>query len=678
MRKYFKGAISLLLCAAIIVSFGVSALAALEVSTAPEDADDDGTTILDEAAITEKVDALIKEYSDVSLVNSSTLSIAYTYLATGDSWYYNPDMWFYSASIYKVPLMMIMAEKESKGEITQDTDIMGLPLSQVEQIVLVDSNNDYAHNTMSYLTGETVKKSYEKATRPMYQAYSSLPESYYHSDFVNYSYFTARFMDDVMCTLYNDQSRFPNIIGLLKTAQPDRYFHLNLGNTYEIAQKYGYYKDSRGSEWHNNTGIIYTPNPIVVTVMTENAKQGEQFMGDLAELFVNYTLELDNKLADYKAEQERIAAEEAAAEQAAAEAEAKAQAEEEARIAKEEADKKAAEEAAQRAAEKEAEAAERKVVIKKILKYVAIAGAVILAILIAVKALSVIRKRREDEDMPRSRRGKSRRRDDYDDYDDDEDEEDDDDGYYYDDDDEYYGDDEDEDEEDDDDDEYDDEDDDEEAYEVKRSRPADRKKASPLSALLHKKADSGRKRSRNYDDEDDYEDEEDDDEDMSVYTPRKAAGASVSAARRRALADEDEDEDDYPVISRKAASPAKNKQSAVSARKAAAYDDDEDDYDEDEDDYPSVSRRSASAPKAKQNAAPVRKAAAYDDDEDDYDEDEDEEDYAPVSRSSRVSVNAKRKIAPVRSSSAYDEDDDEDEDIAPRRGLGRGKSGFRR
>ncbi len=677
MRKYFKGAISLLLCAAIIVSFGVSALAALEVSTAPEDADDDGTTILDEAAITEKVDALIKEYSDVSLVNSSTLSIAYTYLATGDSWYYNPDMWFYSASIYKVPLMMIMAEKESKGEITQDTDIMGLPLSQVEQIVLVDSNNDYAHNTMSYLTGETVKKSYEKATRPMYQAYSSLPESYYHSDFVNYSYFTARFMDDVMCTLYNDQSRFPNIIGLLKTAQPDRYFHLNLGNTYEIAQKYGYYKDSRGSEWHNNTGIIYTPNPIVVTVMTENAKQGEQFMGDLAELFVNYTLELDNKLADYKAEQERIAAEEAAAEQAAAEAEAKAQAEEEARIAKEEADKKAAEEAAQRAAEKEAEAAERKVVIKKILKYVAIAGAVILAILIAVKALSVIRKRREDEDMPRSRRGKSRRRDDYDDYDDDEDEEDDDDGYYYDDDDEYYGDDEDEDE-DDDDDEYDDEDDDEEAYEVKRSRPADRKKASPLSALLHKKADSGRKRSRNYDDEDDYEDEDDEDEDMSVYTPRKAAGASVSAARRRALADEDEGDDDYPVISRKAASPAKNKQSAVSARKAAAYDDDEDDYDEDEDDYPSVSRRSASAPKAKQNAAPVRKAAAYDDDEDDYDEDEDEEDYAPVSRSSRVSVNAKRKIAPVRSSSAYNEDDDEDEDIAPRRGLGRGKSGFRR
>ena len=324
MRKHTKGAISLLLCAAIIVSLGVSALAALEVSTAPEDTDDNGTTILDEAAITEKVDALIKQYTDVSLVNSSTLAIAYTYLATGDSWYYNPDMWFYSASIYKVPLMMIMAEKESNGEITQDTDIMGLPLSQVEQVVLVDSNNDYAHNTMSYLTGETEKKSYEKATRPMYQEYSSLPESYYHSDFVNYSYFTARFMDDVMCTLYNDQSRFPNIIGLLKTAQPDRYYHLNLGNTYDIAQKYGYYKDSRSDEWHNNTGIIYTPNPIVLTVMTENAKGAEQFMGDLAELFVNYTLDLDNQLADYKAEQERIAAEEAAAEQAAAEAEAQA------------------------------------------------------------------------------------------------------------------------------------------------------------------------------------------------------------------------------------------------------------------------------------------------------------------------------------------------------------------
>lgn len=631
MRRHIKAIISLLLCAAMVVSVGVSAFAALEVSAAPEDTGD-GSTILDEAAISEKVNALIKQYTDSSLVDSSKLAIAYTYLATGDSWYYNPDMWFYSASIYKVPLMMIMAEKESKGEITQDTDILGLPLSQVEKIVLVDSNNDYAHNTMRYLTGETVKKSFEKGTRPMYQAYSSLPESYYHSDFVEYSYFTARFMNDVMCTLYNDQSRFPNIIGLLKMAQPQNYYHLKLGDTYQIAQKYGYYKDARNTEWHNNTGIIYTPNPIVLTVLSADARKGEQFMGDLAELFVNYTLELDTQLADYQAEQKRAEEEKLAAEQAAAEAEAQAKAEEEARIAKEEADKKAAEEAALRAAEKEEKAAERKAVISKILKYVGIAGAVILALLIAAGIISSMNKRRELEAAPRGRRGRYRDYDDYDDYD--EYDEDDDDGYYDDD----YG--------------YDDEDEeDEDDY-----APPARKMPSPFAGLLHKDAaPAGKARRGARDIDDDYEDDEDDD--VMIYRRGKPSGASVSAMRRRAFAAEtvDDDEDDYSAPVR---SVSKLRRSASPVKTAPVYDDEDED---DEDDYAPPAR---SVSKLRRGASPVKTAPVYDD------EDEDEEDdYAPPVRTASKS---RRSSASTKKSAAYD---DEDGDDFPAM-FGRNKGGY--
>ena len=563
MKRHSKGVISALLCAAMLFSIGINAFAALEVSKPPETTGNE-SSILDDAAISAQVDELIQQYVTAGYVKESELAIAYTYLATGDSWYRNPDMWFYSASIYKVPLMMIMAEKEAKGEIDAQTDIKGLPLAQVEKIVLVDSNNDYAHNTMSYLTGETDKKSFEKGTRPMYQAYSSLPENYYHKDFVEYSYFTARFMNDVMCTLYNEQSRFPNIIGLLKQANPGKYYHLVLGDNFEIAQKYGYFKDSRGTEWHNNTGIIYTPNPIVLTVLSADAKRGEQFMGDLAALFVDYTLELDSQLASYKAEQERLEQERIAAEKAAAEAEAKAKAEEEARIAKEEADRKAAEEAALRAAEKEQKAAERKASISKILKYVGIAGAGILVILIVVGILTTIRKRRalEEDEMPPEHRGfrKGAETDDEDDEDDDLDED-------------------------------------------------EEPRKAGLGGLLRGKSAPARRRNS---------DEDEDDDDDDDLPPRRGTGASIAAMRRRAAAEEDRDDEEdeeeeeaprivsrTPVKVQRAPAPA-----PAPARKAPAYEEEE--SEEEEEDIDSTLAYMKSAP-----VRPTRPAA---DDEDDEEE----------------------------------------------------------
>ena len=555
MRRHIKGIISLFLCAVIVASVGVSAFAALEVSKAPEDTEN-GQSILDDAVISARVDELIGQYVTAGYVKESELAIAYTYLATGDSWYRNPDMWFYSASIYKVPLMMIMAEKESKGEIDQQTDIKGLPLAQVEKIVLVDSNNDYAHNTMSYLTGLTDKKSFEKGTRPMYQAYSSLPEDYYHKDFVEYSYFTARFMNDVMCTLYREQSRFPNITGLLKQANPQNYYHLKLGDTYEIAQKYGYFKDSRQTEWHNNTGIIYTPNPIVLTVLSADAKKGEQFMGDLAELFADYTLELDSQLAAYKAEQERLEQERIAAEKAAAEAEAKAKAEEEERLAKAEADRKAAEEAALRAAEKEEKAAERKAAISKMLKYIGIAGTGVLVILIVVGILSSIRKRKalEEEELQPDRRSlRNKEEADTEEFDDDDGE-------------------------------LDGEEDDE-------------PRKSGFGGLLRKKSASARRRIS-----DDDEGEGGDDEDE--FFGRRGRAVSVAAMRRSAAVEEEEEEDEEeddetPVrVSRKPAN--------TPARKAPVYEEDEDEDDID-------------AALAYMKTAPARPSQAAEDEDDEED-----------------------------------------------------------
>ncbi len=354
MKKPFRIFLSLLLAASVCVSLPCAAFAdgqdtAQSAGNGEETAEPE-MTIFDPDELQSMVDSFIQEYSGYG-VKADNISFAYTYLATGETWFYNPDTWYYSASMYKVPLMMILAEKEANGELTQESDVKGLTLAYAEESILVYSNNDYAHLMLNYLGTD-------KEAREMYKQFSSLPDDYYDPDFIDYSYFTVRFMNDVMTTLYNAPERFPHIIDCLKRAQPTDYFHLYIDPELEVAQKYGSYK-----EFNNTSGIIYTPNPVILTVMTSDLARAELVIGEAAKMFVDYTYTLDGKLNSYKEEKAR--AEEEAKQKAAEEA--AAQAEEEARLAKEAEEKAAAEEAARQAelaAQQEAE--ERAALMEKI------------------------------------------------------------------------------------------------------------------------------------------------------------------------------------------------------------------------------------------------------------------------------------------------------------------------
>ena len=271
--------------------------------------------ILDAEALQSLVESFIAEKG----LNPDRLSVGYVYTATGDTWYYNPDTWYYSASIYKVPLMMLLAQQEYNGEITRDTKLKGLPLGYAEEVILTYSHNDYAHLMMSVVADT------EPECRDMYKQFVDLPDDYYISDFRDYSYFTARFMTQVLTTLYNNQERFPNILDCLLVAQPEHYFRVYLSQ-YSIAQKYGSFRDYSNRDWNHTAGVIYTPNPILLTIMTQDEPEPEYLIAELAKRMVDYTLELDGKLDAYRAEQENA--------RLAAEAEAE-RAEEEARLAEE-------------------------------------------------------------------------------------------------------------------------------------------------------------------------------------------------------------------------------------------------------------------------------------------------------------------------------------------------------
>lgn len=286
MRAFFralKGILALALSASLLA---VPAFA---------EGDETPAGIIDE----EQLNELVAQYIEEKNLNAGKISVGYCYTATGDTWLYNGDAWYYSASMYKVPLMMILAEREYSGELTQESDLNGLTLARAEESILTYSNNDFAHLMMHYIGTD-------RECRELYQQYSDLPVEEYDPDFYDYSYFSARFMTDVMKTLYFENERFPHIVDCLKPAQPGAYFRRDMGGEYEIAQKYGSYK-----EFNSTAGIVYTPNPFILVVMTRDLTiaGGENVIAELAVKFKDYTLQLDNELEQYQ--QAQAAAEEA-------------------------------------------------------------------------------------------------------------------------------------------------------------------------------------------------------------------------------------------------------------------------------------------------------------------------------------------------------------------------------
>lgn len=290
-RGLFRRAVSLLLASVCTVGC-IGAAAHAEESAA------ETSSIINDKELTGIVESFMSERG----ISKNGFSIGFCYTVTGDTWYYNGDKWFYPASVYKVPLMMQIAEKVSSGELTQEDTIQGLSVSTLEEYILTYSNNDYAHTVRTYLGGDEVWRDYAKQ-------YANLSDEEYDPDYMEFCYFSNRYITEVMKTLYFSPERFPNIIDCLLSAEPEHYFKLSMRDTYPIAQKYGSFCDSYGQNFNHTTGIVYTENPCIITVMTCNVPNYEKVISDAAIMMTEYSLSLDKKLKAYKEEQAAAAAE---------------------------------------------------------------------------------------------------------------------------------------------------------------------------------------------------------------------------------------------------------------------------------------------------------------------------------------------------------------------------------
>ncbi len=282
---------------------GLLALLLLPVWICGASASDD--SLIDEEELNQWMDSYIREHSLDG--DYQRFSVGFCYTATGEFWYYDADQWMYSASLYKVPVSMLMAEKEAAGELSQESVVLGMPLQYWESTALTASNNDSGHAMVDYLGGTYLGKCSDMTIR-----FTDLPEDYFIDDFYQSSYYTARYMTQVMKTLYDGgEEKFPHVIEYLLPAQPDGYLNLSLKGRFELAQKYGAYQEPNGNNNNHIAAIVYTPTPIIVTVMTRNVGGYQDRIAEVGAYLADYSLSLDAKAKER--EEARIAQEAAAA-----------------------------------------------------------------------------------------------------------------------------------------------------------------------------------------------------------------------------------------------------------------------------------------------------------------------------------------------------------------------------
>ena len=247
---------------------------------------------------------LIEDFLDERGIAHDRFRLGYTYTGTNETWYYNGDVWSYSASVYKLPLMMMLAQKVANGELKQDDKVCGVDLTYAETSVLTYSNNDYAHVMIHYFDSERDYR--EQQVKMSDVPVEDIPERYYVS-----SHFSPRFVIGVLRNLYENPDQFPNIVECLEVAMPGQYLSRTLGDKYEVAQKYGAYE-----QFNNIAGIVYMPHPIFIAINTTWVGNAEQVLADAGKLLADYTLTLDARLEER--EKAAKAEEEAAAEEAVA------------------------------------------------------------------------------------------------------------------------------------------------------------------------------------------------------------------------------------------------------------------------------------------------------------------------------------------------------------------------
>jgi len=224
---------------------------------------------------------VVETYAEENGIAPDQLAVGWRDLTTGAEYCLNGDEYFYGASLYKLALNMVWANRVARGEIDWDYRVERIRLGELSRGSLEDSNNDY-----SYILCQGLG-SYRKAKLACAPLYGmTAEEAYANKKYYKDHWITPRQMLTCMQKLWDDPEAYPRVTDCLLRAQPGRYFRLE-EDRWPIAQKYGWLHI--GGMDISTAGIVYAPQPFLLVVMTHNLPAAEEHiaalclrMGDLA------------------------------------------------------------------------------------------------------------------------------------------------------------------------------------------------------------------------------------------------------------------------------------------------------------------------------------------------------------------------------------------------------------
>jgi len=234
----------------------------------------------------ETLEQIVTDFMSTNGLSEDNFSISYYNTVTGESYAFNDTKFAIAASTYKLPLNMYFYEMERDGLITGDTIIAGTgkTLDTCHQMSIVDSNNEVSETMMYYWGGHTAYK--DNMRKYFSMTDEEIDLLYYQGNF-----YCVRMMMDTLKYLYDHSGDFEELLGYMKIAAPEAYFKLGVQD-YEVAHKYG------EVQWFmNDTAIIYTPQPFLLAVYTQNVCS-QQVLADIARLLTDYTVEQGTRMEE--------------------------------------------------------------------------------------------------------------------------------------------------------------------------------------------------------------------------------------------------------------------------------------------------------------------------------------------------------------------------------------------
>lgn len=236
----------------------------------------------------------IKIYLEENNISSDKIAIYINDLVNDEEYALNENKYFFSASIYKLPLAMIYYEKIKDGVYSLNDLFLykneyyevGGPISEyylpgdylclkdILYYLIMNSDNTAGHILFENLGGWLSFK--ELATK-----YGQVQDNDTYYSYNNVM--TARYLNGVLKYLYDNRNCFGELIDFLTKATPDQY--LSKGIQEIVAQKYGYYDTAI-----NAAGIVFCNHPYSIVILTDLGENARDYLGEINAICLDYFL----------------------------------------------------------------------------------------------------------------------------------------------------------------------------------------------------------------------------------------------------------------------------------------------------------------------------------------------------------------------------------------------------